>query len=336
MADQLTGVILGDFEIGLPIGKGGMGVVYEAMDLRLRRPVALKLLAPELLDDTTARARFQREIKSAVAIEHPHVVPVYSAGYEDGFFYLAMRYVRGPDLGRIVGEGPLPEPRAMRLIGQIASALYDVHEHGLVHRDVKPSNVLVWHAGDADEHCFLTDFGIAKALHDTGRITNMGNPGTPGYMAPELRNGASATAACDQYSLAIVLFELLTGELPYELDEDGLEDLTRVRPLAFYAPGVSARVKATIERALSEDPGDRFPDIRAFVMSDETAHESFERSQEITDTVNHVQSEADLVHRLVTDHGLSQAAVAEIAGLDESRVALLERRAAARRSLMGD
>jgi serine/threonine-protein kinase len=332
MADSLVGKKVGDYRLASIIGRGGMGVVYEAHDLALNRTVALKLLAPELLQDATARARFQREIRSAVAIEHPHVVPVYAAGYDEGFFFLAMRYVRGPDLWQIVHDhGPISEPRAMRLVGQIASALYDVHEHDLVHRDVKPQNVLVWHAGAIDEHTFLTDFGIARALGETGGITRFGVLGTRGYMAPEVVDGARATPASDQYSLACLLFELLSGNLPFELDDDGMIDLTVARPL----PGVSTRIRAMIERALSEKPQDRFADCRAFVMIDGTAHEAFERSQAISETVAGGGTDTDLVEKLGTQ-GLSSDAIAAVADLDRSRVTLLQRRAAARRSLIGE
>ena len=337
MTDPLLGTTLGHFRIEQELGRGGMGIVYLATDLSLNREVALKLLAPRLLQDASARARFQREIKSVVAIEHPHVVPVYSAGYEDGHFFLALRYVRGLDLWELITSGgPLAERRAMRLVGQLASALFDVHEHGLVHRDVKPQNVLVWGAGKPDEHCFLTDFGLAKAIDETAGITKAGGLGTRGYMAPEVVDGGRVSPACDQYSLACLLFEVLTGKLPFPEDEHGAEDRLLQRPLALYAPEVSLRVRETIERALSEDPRDRFPDVRAFVMSDETAHESFERSQSISETVSRVRSDSDLVERLATNHGLSGDAISEIADIAESRVALLQRRAAARRSLIGE
>jgi serine/threonine-protein kinase len=311
-----------------------MGVVYRAHDRTLKRIVALKVLAPELLQDSTARARFQREITAAVAIEHPHVVPVYDAGYDEGHFFLVMRYVDGPDLFKISREGPLPEARAMRLVGQIASALYDVHQHGLVHRDVKPENVLVWTAGAPDEHSFLTDFGIAKALNETQRITRIGALGTRGYMAPELLDGADPTPACDQFSLACLLFQLLTCELPFDSsDPDDLDPMPR--SLFSLAPTASKPVADAIKRALSPKPEDRFPDIKAFVAGDDVAHESFERSQAISETVAEHRSDSELVSRLFTNHGLTEAAIAEITDLERARVMQLRRRAA-RRSLIGE
>src|SRR3954468_23950913 len=143
--EALLGSEIGDFRAVRVLGAGGMGVVYEADDLALRRRVALKVLAPHLVDDRIARERFQREIDHAVAIEHPHVVPVYSAGYEPPHFYIAMRLVPGPDLEKVVRQaGKLSEHRALRILGQVASALHAVHTKGLVHRDVKPHNVLLW------------------------------------------------------------------------------------------------------------------------------------------------------------------------------------------------
>jgi len=246
-ADELIGTELGDYRPVRVLGRGGMGVVYEAEDLPLRRTVALKVLAPNLLDDATARARFQREIEHAVAIEHPHVVPVYAAGFERPHFYLAMRLIRGADLARLVStEGPLVEERALRVLGQVASALHAIHERGMVHRDVKPANVLLWGAGQDDEHAMLTDFGIAKALNDSRNLTGLGAVGTPAYMAPEVCLGRSALPASDQYSLACLAFELLSGRLPLDADGVSFPDAhieQAPMSLATAAPGVSPAVQ---------------------------------------------------------------------------------------------
>ena len=333
MTDSVAGTKIAQFVLKERLGQGGMGVVYRAEDLALSRTVAVKLLAPELLDDPTARARFQREISSAVAIEHPHVVPIYDAGYDEGFFYLVMRCVDGPNLGQLLSdEGPLPEGRAMRIVGQMASALHAVHEQGIVHRDVKPQNVLLWGVGAPDEHAFLTDFGIARAIDETRGITRFGVLGTPGYMAPELRERGSVTPACDQFALACVAFELLAGRLPFEQDEHGDWDDVPA-PLSVFAP-VSKRVRETIERALAAKPSDRFPSVRAFVMADERAHESFERSRAIANVVAERSSES-VVRELHTEHGLTDEAIAEIADLKKSEVLRLKRRAA-RRAIVGD
>jgi serine/threonine protein kinase len=327
-----AGKQIGNYVLEAKLGRGGMGVVFVARDLALQRHVALKLLAPELTQDAAARTRFQREIKAAVAIEHPHVVPVYAAGYEDGYFFLAMRCVKGRDLSALIDEGgPLPEERAMRLVGQIASALAFVHEHGLVHRDVKPHNVLLWSSDHGEEHAFLTDFGIAKAVDEVFGITKMGALGTRGYMALEVVNGAPATPASDQYSLAVLAFELLTGDLPFDSDDE-LRDLPR--PLAALAPETSRETREAIEQGLANDPADRFASVLAFARANEAAHDSFDRAQEITDTLTRVRSDSELVGSL-TNQGLSAARIAEIGDLERSHVLLLRRRAA-RRSIIGE
>jgi len=333
MTDSLIGSQFGAYAVEAELGRGGMGVVYRAEDLALRRPVALKVLLPHLLDDATARTRFQREIQTTVAIEHPHVVPVYAAGLEDGHFFIAMRYVEGRDLGDLLhGESQLMYKRVLRLIGQVASALYAVHAKGVVHRDIKPQNVLIWNPGEPDEHAFLTDFGIARALGDVQTITRVGVLGTPGYMAPEVLEGLPPTPACDQYALAVVAFELLTGRMPFD-DDDEIRDLPV--PLAAYARDVPKQLKETIERALSPDPKQRFDDVRAFVMSDETSQEAFERSQAISTTVENVRSQERLVTDLHAVHELSDAAIAEIADIRRTEVVRLRRRAA-RKALVGE
>jgi serine/threonine-protein kinase len=333
MADPLLGTKIGSFLVEEELGRGGMGVVYVAQELGLHRAVALKVIAPHLLDDATTRTRFQREIANTVAIEHPHVVPVYSAGIDEGSFFIAMRYVRGADLWHIFREeGPLNQERVLRLTGQIASALYTVHQTGIVHRDIKPQNVLIWNPGEPDEHSFLTDFGIAKALNDVQRVTTIGALGTPPYMAPEVREGMPATPACDQYALAVMTFELLTGKLPFE-DDDEIRDIPL--PLSAYAPDVPHHVRQTIERALSPDPNDRFEDVRAFVFTDATARAAFKRSEAITETLDGARSPEQLVTDLHGRYGLNEDAIAEIADLRRTEVVRL-RRQAARKALIGE
>lgn len=315
-----------------------MGVVYLARDLELDRKVALKVLAPKLLDDPTARGRFQMEIQSAVAIEHPHVVPVYDAGYDGRHFYIAMRFVDGPDLAKVLqAQGGLHEARAMRLLGQLASALHAVHKAGLVHRDVKPHNVLIWSADEHDEHALLTDFGIAKALADTGSITSGGPIGTPAYMAPEICSWQPATPASDQYSLACVAFEMLSGQRPF--DEDGMDVreahiAADPRPLSDCAPGIQPAICTAIDRALEKDPANRFPDVVAFIRATGTAGQSFARSQKISEAIKQADDTSDAISTLHTEHGLSDGTIAEITDLDRTEV-VRRRRRAARRLLVG-
>ena len=337
-SDPLIGIELGDFRpVGL-LGKGGMGAVYEADDLALRRRVALKVLLPELAEDDRARARFQREISHAVAIEHPHVVPVYAAGYERPHFYISMRLVPGPDLARILRkEGALAESRALRILGQVASALYAVHQNGMVHRDIKPHNILLWGSGSDEEHAMLTDFGIAKALDDTHSITGIAVIGTPAYMAPEICLGHLATAACDQYSLGCMAYELLAGHPPFDGDAGALREAHVERqpvPLADAAPHVSRAVAHAIDIALAKDPENRHPDVRALANAARASNDAFRRSQDITRVMAEVNRPEDAVGRLSAEHGLSDATISQLTELDRTQVVRLRRRQA-RHALVG-
>lgn len=336
--DPLIGTELGDFRPTRVIGKGGMGVVYEADDLALRRKVALKVLAPDFVEDTKARTRFQREIDHAVAIEHPHVVPVYSAGFERPHFYIAMRLIPGPDLAKVRREsGPLGEDRVMRLLGQIASALYAVHQRGLVHRDIKPANVLVWAGGTDDEHAMLTDFGIAKAIDDTQNVTGVGPVGTPGYMAPEVCLGQPATPASDQYSLGCLAYELLAGRPVFDGDSASVRQAhveQKPVPLAEAAPACSSVVAAAVDKALAKSPDHRHNNVRELVRAAKAADQAFRRSEEITRVMTEAKAPADAVGRLSTDHGLSDATISQITDIDRTQVVRLRRRQV-RRALVG-
>jgi serine/threonine-protein kinase len=338
VSDPLIGVELGGFRVIDGLGKGGMGAVYEAEDVALNRKVALKVLLPEFADDSRSRARFQREIEFSVKIEHPHVVPVYAAGYEPPHFYIAMRLIRGPDLAKILrSERELPEDRALRILGQVASALHTVHQQGLVHRDVKPHNVLVWSPGTEDEHVMLTDFGIAKALNDTRGLTGFGALGTPAYMAPEVCLEQPATPASDQYSLACMAYELLSGHPPFDGDAVALRQAQveqQPRPLAQAAPTVSSQVAAAVDRALAKDPRNRYADVRAFVQAGKASDDAFRRSQEISRTLAESKQPEDAIGRLSSEHGLSDATISQLTAIEHTEVVRLRRRQA-RRALVG-
>ena len=195
------------------VGRGGMGVVYRAYDLRLKRTVALKLVTPELALDERFKERFARETELTMALEHPNVVPIHDAGDVDGRLYLAMRLVEGTDLRALLAtEGALEPARALAICGQVANALDAAHGKGLVHRDVKPSNVLL----DANEHVYLADFGLTRRLEEQGAQAGEGRSvGTPAYLAPEQIEGKPVDGRADVYSLGCVLFECLTGSVPY-------------------------------------------------------------------------------------------------------------------------
>lgn len=210
---EVIGRDLGGYRIEAVLGRGGMGVVYRATDVRLGRKVALKVLPPEFGNDETFRARFLRESRAAAAIDHPGVIPVYEAGDVGGQLYIAMRYVDGIDLeGMLEAEGSLAPERALALVAQLAAALDAAHEGGLVHRDVKPSNALV----AKGDHVYLCDFGLTTGAADDVKLTASGEvAGTALYMAPETLRTGRADARSDLYSLGCVLFECLVGEPPF-------------------------------------------------------------------------------------------------------------------------
>jgi hypothetical protein len=207
----IPGTLFAGYRVDSLVGRGGMGVVYRATDLSLQRPVALKLIAPELAEDERFRVRFLRESRLAASLDHPSVVPIYEAGERDGKLYLAMRYVEGSDLKTLLErEGKLSPERTLGILAQVAGALDAAHRRALVHRDVKPANVLL----DEDGYAYLTDFGIAKQLGgastESGRIV-----GTLDYLAPEQIRGDEVDARTDCYALGCVLYECLAGVPPF-------------------------------------------------------------------------------------------------------------------------
>src|ERR1044072_4678443 len=199
--------------------RGGGGVVYRALDLDLDRTVALKVIAPALADDPDFRARFVAESKAAASIEHPHVIPVYYAGEREGVLFIVMRYVDGPDLRALVrAEGHLDPERAARIVAQVGGALDAAHAHGLVHRDVKPANVLLGN----DDHAYLTDFGFTTRETATEPGVRVGGwVGTLGFVSPEQIRGARVDARTDVYALGCVLVHARTGGTPCVRDCDG-------------------------------------------------------------------------------------------------------------------
>jgi ABC-type branched-subunit amino acid transport system substrate-binding protein/DNA-binding beta-propeller fold protein YncE len=235
------------------IGRGGMGVVYRATDLSLGRPVALKLIAPELAQDARFRDRFLREPRLAASLEHPNVVPIHEAGEQDGQLYLAMRYVEGGDLSAVLArERTLRPERALAVLAQIADALDTAHRRGLVHRDVKPANVLL----DEDEHAYLTDFGVTKQLGgastDTGRVV-----GTLDYLAPEQIRGEAVDGRTDCYALACVLYECLSGAPPFRRETEAEMLWAHMQEAPAPLHGYRA-LGPVLERGLAKERDDRY------------------------------------------------------------------------------
>jgi DNA-binding beta-propeller fold protein YncE len=248
---DLIGSELAGYRIEEQIARGGMGVVYRAIHLGLERPVALKVIARELADRDGFRQRFLRESRLAARLDHPSVVPIYDSREVDGELIVAMRLVEGGDLRRLIDrEGPLAPERAVALLGQVADALDAAHAAGIVHRDVKPHNVLV--EGD---RAFLSDFGLAKALGESGAQSGTSIVGTAEYMSPEQWRGEDVGPGSDVYSLGCVLYEALTGIAPFARREADTE------------PEMPAGLDAVIERAVSRDPADRYPSAGAMIAA---------------------------------------------------------------------
>jgi DNA-binding CsgD family transcriptional regulator len=262
MSSLAVGSVLGDFRVEGVVGRGGMGVVYHAVQLSLGRPVALKLIAPHLADDDDFRERFVRESRLSASIDHPHIVPVYVAGEEEGLHYIAMRFVEGVTLRTaITAEGRLDPGRAARLTAQVASALEAAHERGLVHRDVKPANILISRHG-GEEHAYLTDFGLTKRQETEG-LTGSGEwVGTLDYVAPEQLRGGEVDGRADVYSLGCVLFECLTGQVPFPRDNDlaklWAHTSDPVPAPVYLVADLPPELSAVVVRAMEKKPADRF------------------------------------------------------------------------------
>ncbi|MEC4015402.1 serine/threonine-protein kinase [Streptomyces sp. H27-D2] len=264
------------------IGRGGMAVVYRAEDLRLGRTVAVKLLAPELARNDLFRKRFAHESRVAAAIDHPHIVPVFEAGETDGVLYIAMRYVEGRDLRALLDrDGRLSLEACCRIALQVASALDAAHAHDLVHRDVKPGNILVAEGTDSDrpEHVYLTDFGLTKKSLSLTGFTSVGQfVGTLDYVAPEQISGRPVDGRCDVYSLACVVCEMLTGAPPFRRDDDmallWAHQYDPPPPLSEQRPDLPPGVDAVMATALAKAPGDRYGTCRGFVAALRTAGRS--------------------------------------------------------------
>lgn len=257
--DQFAG-----YRIEQRLGRGGMGVLYLALEPGLERRVALKLIAPEAAADEVFARRFAEESKIAASIEHPNVVPIYAAGEEDGVPFIAMRYVAGADLAkRLAREGRLKPAAAVELITQIGSGLDAIHAAGLIHRDVKPANVLL-SGGEGDEHAYITDFGVARNVSTESGLTQTGRfVGTLDYVAPEQISGGAIDARVDVYALGCLLFKLLTGEVPFPKDGDAARLFAHLNdpPPApsLYVPEVSMALDDVVIRAMSKTPDDRYP-----------------------------------------------------------------------------
>jgi serine/threonine protein kinase/WD40 repeat protein len=270
-ASTVIGARLGQYRLERRLGGGGMAVVYLARDERLDRPVALKVLASVLAEDEAFRKRFIRESRAAAAVEDPHIIPVFEAGEAGGMLYIAMRYVPGGDMRTMVRrDGPLPPGRAAEVIAQVASALDAAHAAGLVHRDVKPANMLVDRRSNRSDHVYLADFGLSKKrLTASAGLTGTGQfVGTLDYSAPEQIRGMPADGRTDQYALACAAFELLTAAPPFHREEVTAVMYAHLSepppPVTSRRAGLPPAVDQVVARALAKDPADRYASCQEF------------------------------------------------------------------------
>jgi serine/threonine protein kinase len=257
------GVVVAGYRIDEMISRGGMGVVYRATNVALHRIYALKVIAPELAQDDEFRQRFMREMRTAASLHHPNIVGIHYAGDNDGLLFFVMDYVNGTDLKDVlVKHGAIDPTRAVDLLDRLASALDAAHGRGLVHRDVKPANILI-SVQDGEEHAYLTDFGLAKKADTVTGLTAKGTMvGTVDYMAPEQVTGAHTDARTDIYALGCVFYQMLTGEVPYDRDNSVATLYAHVHEpppklegeLRQRYPGFAL----VLEKAMAKDPAERY------------------------------------------------------------------------------
>jgi serine/threonine-protein kinase len=274
--DIRAGSLLAGYRLEERIGLGGMAVVFRAHDSRLDRDVALKILAPALARDDAFRQRFIRESRAAAAVDHPHIIPVYEAGESDGVLFIAMRYVRGGDVRSLLDRsGPIPVPRAAEIISQVASALDAAHARGLVHRDVKPGNMLLESGAAAGrpDHVYLSDFGLSKgSLAVSGGLTATGQfLGTLDYVAPEQIESRPLDGRTDEYALACSAFEMLCGEPPFRRDQSVsvmYAHLSEPPPLIrTRRPDLPPDIDDVLATGMAKAPGDRYESCLAFAAA---------------------------------------------------------------------
>ena len=286
MTEHLAGFQIAGYRVESVIGRGGMAMVYRAQDVRLGRRVALKLLDPVLAGSREFQRRFIRESQLAASLDHPNIVPIYEAGEANAQLFIAMRYVVGGDLKGLLTEGRalLPVTRVLRLFVQIGEALDAAHRLGLVHRDVKPANVLVATGSEqsghaCSDHVYLSDFGLTKRISsDSTVLTGTGRfVGTVDYVSPEQIQGAPLGPTADVYALGCVLFQCLTGQVPFHREDDAALLWAHLveppPPVSGTRPDLPPRVDDVVARAMAKSPDDRYASCRDLVRDFEVALE---------------------------------------------------------------
>ena len=268
LEDALRRELSKEYQISDLLGRGGMSLVYLAQELDLNRQVAIKILPLQFLQGPASAERFEREAKIAASLDHPHIVPIFRVGATSTFLWYTMKRIRGRSFEQIIRErGALPLPEVLGVVEQVGSALQYAHRHGVVHRDVKPANVMIEDSGWA----LVCDFGVARAFGSVSLTQTGASLGTPRYMSPEQFEGQPVDGRCDQYSLAIMMWEALTGAVPFTGDSLGelirkhlLEPPPRLNDVN---PGIPERVSSAVYRAMNKKPAERFPDVAAFVAA---------------------------------------------------------------------
>lgn len=256
---DLVGHQLGQYSVTAEIGRGGMATVYQATQASMKRTVAIKILPRNLTHDEKFLARFYREVEIAASLQHPHILPVYDFGEYDGMPYIVMAYMNGGTLSDLVAQGRMETGEITRIVQEMASALDYAHSKGVIHRDFKPSNVLL----DEQKHTYLADFGLAKLTDSTEHLTGTGILGTPTYMAPEQAEPNELTVAADVYALGVTIFQMLTGRVPYEAPTplgvlmahitQPVPDIQQIRP------ELSHETQMVIGRSMAKEVSERFP-----------------------------------------------------------------------------
>src|SRR5450432_1446505 len=257
--NNLIGQQFGQYELTAVLGKGGMATVYRAHQSSIDRDVAVKVIRSDLADTPDFIKRFEREAKTIASLSHPHIVKVFDYGQHDDMVYLVMELLKGGNLADVIRATPLDTFKAMRLLDQIASALDYAHQSGIIHRDLKPQNVLL----DNAQNAILTDFGIAKIMSETTSLTQQGAAmGTPSYMPPEQWQGKALDTRADVYSLGIMLFEMLTGKLPFTADTPySMMHMHTDEPppsILVFRSDLPPAVEAVLRKTLAKEPKDRY------------------------------------------------------------------------------
>jgi serine/threonine-protein kinase len=284
MLEELRRLTAGEYEVLCEIGQGGMATVYLAHDLTLDRKVAIKLMAPNLYQHEGMVGRFLLEARTAAQLSHPHIIPIYAVRQQGRTLYFVMKYVAGVPLDGVIAErGPLPIPWVLTVLSQVGSALEYAHRKGVIHRDIKPPNILI----DEDGWAVVMDFGIAKVAQATGLTVTGATVGTPHYMSPEQCKGAPVTGAADQYALGMVAYELITGTVPFDSETVMSVMWAHVNepppPIAESRADCPQALIEIVDRMLAKEPGDRWPSMSDLLSALGSAA-----------TVDHVSSRAEL------------------------------------------